>query len=228
MLVIVRAGVRHLEFVRPTLHKGVADMKVGFIGLGGIGKPMATCIARSGFELTVNDLREQPLKDLERHGARVVRTSREVASASDIVLASLPSNEASEEVALGADGVLAGASGRGDIYIELSTISPQVVRRISREAAERGVEVLDAPVSGGMAQRREGRALRDGRRRRVNPGAGTAGTRGDRGTGSSTWAETGAGATVKLVNNLLNAIGAVATMEAFGAWREGRASASTR
>ena len=75
---------------------------------------------------------------------------------SDIVLASLPSNEASVEVALGADGVLTGASD-GDIYVELSTISPHVVRRISREAAEIGVEVLDAPVSGGMAQRREGR-----------------------------------------------------------------------
>ena len=100
-------------------------------------------------------VREQPLKDLEQHGARVARTAREVASASDIVLASLPSNEASEEVALGADGVLTGASD-GDIYVELSTISPHVVRRISREAAEIGVEVLDAPVSGGMAQRREG------------------------------------------------------------------------
>ncbi len=131
-------------------------MKVGFIGLGGIGKPMAISIARAGFELTVNDLREQPQKDLEQHGARVARTAREVASVSDIVLASLPSNEASVEVALGADGVLAGASD-GDIYVELSTISPQVVHRISREAAEIGVEVLDAPVSGGMAQRREGR-----------------------------------------------------------------------
>ena len=107
-------------------------MKVGFIGLGGIGKPMAISIARAGFELTVNDLREQPLKDLERHGARVARTAREVASASDIVLASLPSNEASEAVALGVDGVLAGASD-GDVYVELSTISPHVVRRISRK-----------------------------------------------------------------------------------------------
>ena len=63
-------------------------MKVGFIGLGGIGKPMAISIARAGFELTVNDLREQPQKDLEQHGACVAHTAREVASASDIVLAS--------------------------------------------------------------------------------------------------------------------------------------------
>ena len=110
--------------------------------------------------------------------------------------------------ALGADGVLAGASD-GDIYIELSTISPHVVRRIWREAAETGVEVLDAPVSGGMAQRREGRlsvmvggdAATLARARPVLEAIGE-------------WIGTGAGATVKLVNNLLNGIGAVVTMEA--------------
>ncbi|MYK44829.1 MAG: NAD(P)-dependent oxidoreductase [Gammaproteobacteria bacterium] len=188
------------------------DMRVGFIGLGGIGKPMAKCIARAGFDLTVNDLRDEPLKDLEAHGARVARSAREVASASDIVLASLPSNEASGEVALGTDGVLAGAS-NGDIYVELSTISPDVVRRIAREAAKGGVEVLDAPVSGGMAQRREGRlsVMVGGDAAtlaRARPVLEAIGERIFHVGG------TGAGATVKLVNNLLNAIGAVATMEA--------------
>ncbi|MDE0660471.1 MAG: NAD(P)-dependent oxidoreductase [Gammaproteobacteria bacterium] len=187
-------------------------MRVGFIGLGGIGKPMAKCIARAGFDLTVNDLRDEPLKDLEAHGARVARSAREVASASDIVLASLPSNEASGEVALGTDGVLAGAS-NGDIYVELSTISPDVVRRIAREAAKGGVEVLDAPVSGGMAQRREGRlsVMVGGDAAtlaRARPVLEAIGERIFHVGG------TGAGATVKLVNNLLNAIGAVATMEA--------------
>ena len=187
-------------------------MRVGFIGLGGIGKPMAKCIARAGFDLTVNDLRDEPLKDLEQHGAAVARSAREVASVSDVVLASLPSNEASEEVALGDDGVLAGAS-NGDVYIELSTISPDVVRTISREAAERGVEVLDAPVSGGLAQRREGRlsVMVGGDAAtlaRARPVLEAIGERIFHVGG------TGAGATVKLVNNLLNAIGAVATMEA--------------
>ncbi|MDE0036904.1 MAG: NAD(P)-dependent oxidoreductase [Gammaproteobacteria bacterium] len=212
MLVIARSwGPNHVAFSRPTL-QGVADMKVGFIGLGGIGKPMAISVARAGFELTVNDLREEPLTDLEQHGARVAGTAREVASASDIVLASLPSNEASVEVALGGDGVLAGAS-NGEIYIELSTISPKVVRRISREAAEGGVEVLDAPVSGGLAQRREGRlsVMVGGDAAtlaRARPVLEAIGERIFHVGG------TGAGATVKLVNNLLNAIGAVATMEA--------------
>ena len=112
-------------------------MKVGFIGLGGIGKPMAINIAKSGFDLTVTDLREQPLKELARYGAQVAGNPREVSEASDIVLASLPSNSASEEVALGSDGVLAGAKS-GDIYVELSTISPEVVHTIARHAAEKG------------------------------------------------------------------------------------------
>ena len=84
---------------------------------------MAIHIAKSGFDLTVTDLRELPLKELEQHGARIAGNAREVAAASEIVLASLPSNEASEQVALGPDGVLSGAKS-GDIYIELSTIDP--------------------------------------------------------------------------------------------------------
>ncbi|MCY3840524.1 MAG: NAD(P)-dependent oxidoreductase [Gammaproteobacteria bacterium] len=209
MLVIARAVWGSPD--RPC-NKGVRDMRVGFIGLGGIGKPMARCIARAGFDITVNDLRDEPLKNLERHGARVARSAREVASVSDVVLASLPSNEASEEVALGVDGVLAGAS-NGDIYIELSTISPDVVRRISREAAKGGVEVLDAPVSGGLAQRREGRLSvmvggDEATLARARPVLEAIGERIFHVGGIGT------GATVKLVNNLLNAIGAVATMEA--------------
>ena len=74
-------------------------MKAGFIGLGGIGKPMAIHVAKSGFDLTVTDLREPPLTDLEQHGARIAGNAREVAAASEIVLASLPSNEVSEELA---------------------------------------------------------------------------------------------------------------------------------
>ena len=187
-------------------------MKVGFIGLGGIGKPMAINIAKSEFELTVTDLREQPLRELEQYGARAMGSAREVAAASDIVLASLPSNEASEQVAFGPDGVLAGAKS-GDIYIDLSTISPDVVRGIARKAAEQGVDVLDAPVSGGLRQRREGRlAIMIG---------GDAGTVARARPVLETFAdkifhvgETGTGATMKLVNNLLNGINMVATMEA--------------
>ena len=130
-------------------------MKIGFIGLGGLGKPMAINIAKSGFDLTVADLHQQPLKELAHHGAWIASNAREVAEASDIVLASLPSNSASEQVVLGPNGVLAGAKS-GDIYIELSTISREVVHTIAKHASEKGVAVLDAPVSGGIDQRQEG------------------------------------------------------------------------
>ena len=187
-------------------------MKVGFIGLGGIGKPMAINVAKAGFELTVHDLRDQPLEELRQHGARVAANAREVAAASDIVLASLPSNEASSDVALGTDGVLAGAKA-GDIYIELSTISPEVVHLIAARAAEKGITVLDAPVSGSVAQRREGTlsVMVGGDPAALNRAMPVLQAFGEK---VFHVGESGAGATVKLVNNLLAGIGMVATMEA--------------
>ena len=70
-------------------------MKVGFIGLGGMGKAIATNVLKAGFELTVNDLREKPVRDLVQLGAKSAASPREVAAASDIVLVSLPSQQAS-------------------------------------------------------------------------------------------------------------------------------------
>ena len=187
-------------------------MKVGFIGLGGIGKPMAINVAKAGFELTVHDLRDQPLEELRQHGARVAASAREVATASDIVLASLPSNDASKDVALGPDGVLAGAKA-GDIYIELSTISPEVVHVIAAQAAEKEITVLDAPVSGSVAQRREGTlsVMVGGDAAALNRAMPVLQAFGEK---VFHVGESGAGATVKLVNNLLAGIGMVATMEA--------------
>ena len=187
-------------------------MKVGFIGLGGIGKPMAINIAKSGFDLTVTDLRHQPLKELAQHGARIACSAREVAESADIVLASLPSNSASKQVALGPNGVLAGAKS-GDIYIELSTVSPEVIHIIARQAAEKGVAVLDAPVSGGLDQRQEGTLsiMAGGDAKTVAKAMPVFKAFGDKvfHAGGS-----GAGATVKLINNMLAGINMVATMEA--------------
>ena len=187
-------------------------MKVGFIGLGGIGKPMAINIAKSGFDLTVTDLREQPLKELARYGAQVAANPREVSEASDIVLASLPSNSASEEVALGSDGVLAGAK-NGDIYVELSTISPEVVHTIARKASDKGVSMLDAPVSGGLDQRKEGTLsiMVGGDGKTLARAMPVLKAFGDKIFHAG---ENGAGASVKLVNNMLAGINMIATMEA--------------
>ena len=187
-------------------------MKVGFIGLGGMGKHLAINIVEAGFEVTVNDLRELPVQELVQYGARAAGSAREVAAASDIVLASLASNRASEDVALGPDGALAGAK-RGDIYIDTSTISPRVIRAIATHAAERGVEVLDAPVSGGIAQREEGSLT-------VMVGGDAATLARARPVleafGSRIFhaGPIGAGTTVKLVNNLTLASNQLAAIEA--------------
>ena len=187
-------------------------MKVGFIGLGGIGKPMAINIAKSGFDLTVTDLREQPLNELAHYGARVAASAKEVSEISDLVLASLPSDLVSEEVALGSNGVLAGAK-NGDIYVELSTISPGLVHTIAKKASDKGVAVLDAPVSGGLDQRLNGTLsiMVGGEAKTLSKAMPVFKTFGDKifHAGGS-----GAGASVKLVNNMLAGINMVATMEA--------------
>ena len=187
-------------------------VKVGMVGLGGMGKAIAINIAKAGFEFTVADLREAPLKELKEHGASIADSPHDVAAAADIVLASLPSNEASEKVALGPDGVLAGSKS-GDIYIELSTIGLEVVRNISDQAAEKGVSLLDAPVSGSMEQRQKGTLsiMVGGDESTLNRAMPVFNAFGDKIFHAG---DSGAGATVKLVNNLLNGINTVATMEA--------------
>ena len=151
-------------------------------------------------------------KELVQRGARAADSAREVAAASDIVLVSLASNQASEEVALGPDGALAGAK-RGDIYIDTSTISPGVIRAIAAQAAERGVDVLDAPVSGSIEQREEGSLTvmvggDAATLARAMPVLETFGSR------IFHAGPIGAGATVKLVNNLTVASNNIAAMEA--------------
>ncbi|MCY4588977.1 MAG: NAD(P)-dependent oxidoreductase [Alphaproteobacteria bacterium] len=186
-------------------------MKVGMIGLGGMGRPVAECILRAGFPLVVADLRQEPVAALTAAGASSAASPARVAELSDVVIASLPSNAASEEVALGPDGVLAGAS-QGDVYIDTSTISPEVIRRVAERAADSGIGVLDAPVSGGIRQRRDGdlTVMVGGEAadfERAEPVL--------RAFGSTVVhvGGIGAGATVKLVNNLIMACNAAAAIE---------------
>ena len=182
------------------------------IGLGGMGKSIAECILNAGFELTVADLRAKPVSDLVNLGARPASTPSEVASAADIVVASLPSNEASVEVALGTDGVLAGAKS-GDIYIDTSTISPRVITSIAERFSQKGAEAMDAPVSGGRVQRKEGTltVMAGGEASTVARAMPVLEAFGGRIVHVG---GVGAGATTKLVNNLTMASNMVATMEA--------------
>ncbi|HSE93051.1 MAG TPA: NAD(P)-dependent oxidoreductase [Methylomirabilota bacterium] len=123
-------------------------MKVGFIGVGTMGASMASNIQKGGFELVVNDVRREAAAPHLAAGATWADTPRKVAEASEVVLTSLPGPPEVEAVALGDDGLLAGMKA-GKAYFDLSTSSPTLIRRIHKVFGERGIHVLDAPVSGG-------------------------------------------------------------------------------
>jgi 3-hydroxyisobutyrate dehydrogenase-like beta-hydroxyacid dehydrogenase len=129
--------------------------KVGFVGLGLMGSPMATNIARAGYPLTVYDLAIEkclPLKDL---GAQVAASPKEVAECSDVVIAMLSDSVVMEKVLFSSDGVLAGAK-TGLVFINMGTIAPEDTRRASVRLSEQGIKMLDAPVAGSTGHAKEG------------------------------------------------------------------------
>lgn len=124
-------------------------MKVGFIGLGNMGNPMATNLARAGHELTVHDLRREAATNLLEMGANWADSPKDAVPGNDVVFTSLPVPRDVDAVVLGENGVLEGAT-PNTVYMDLSTNSPTSIRRVHDICAERGVSVLDAPVSGGV------------------------------------------------------------------------------
>lgn len=130
-------------------------MKIGFIGLGNMGGPMALNLMKAGHALTVLDARRDAAKPHLDGGARWADTPRALARDSELVLTSLPGPPEVEAVALGPDGIIHGAQ-PGSVYADLSTNSPTVMRRIHAAFKAKGVHVLDAPVSGGAIGARRG------------------------------------------------------------------------
>ena len=124
-------------------------MKVGFIGLGNMGNPMATNLARVGHELTVHDLRREAATNLLEMGANWADSPRDAVPGNDVVFTSLPVPRDVDAVVLGENGILEGAT-PNTVYMDLSTNSPTSIRRVHEICAEKGVSVLDAPVSGGV------------------------------------------------------------------------------
>ena len=123
-------------------------MKVGFIGLGTMGASMASNLQAAGHELSVNDVRKEVAAPHLAKGAAWQDTPRQVAEGVDVIFTSLPGPVEVESVALGADGLIHGMR-RGAAYFDLSTNSPTLVRRLCAAFKEKGLHVLDAPVSGG-------------------------------------------------------------------------------
>src|SRR5256885_7845770 len=131
-------------------------MRIGFIGLGNMGGPMALNVLKAGHTMVVSDLRQELAKPHMALGATWASTPKAVAAASEVILPSLPGPREVEAVALGPGGVLEGAA-RGTVYVDLATNSATLIRKIHGICAQRGVDVLDAPVSGGVPGARSGK-----------------------------------------------------------------------
>lgn len=123
-------------------------MKIGFIGLGAMGLPMAANLQVAGHELRVHDVRREAAASLIAGGATWTDVPAQTASAAEIVFTCLPGPKEVEAVALGDAGLL-GAMQTGSVWFDLSTNAPDLVRRLSSLFASRGVRMLDAPISGG-------------------------------------------------------------------------------
>ena len=122
--------------------------KIGFVGLGIMGSPMAKNLLKAGYSLTVYDIVPEKIDDVVAAGAEAGSSNKEVAEKSEVVITMLPNSPEVKEAVLGADGVLDGA-GPGTILIDMSSIAPLASKEVSERAKEKGVVVLDAPVSGG-------------------------------------------------------------------------------
>jgi 2-hydroxy-3-oxopropionate reductase len=122
--------------------------EIGFIGLGIMGRPMARNLMKAGYSLTVYDIVGSAVEELATDGARPASSSQEVAARTDKIITMLPDSADSEKAILGPGGVLEGAR-PGSVIIDMSSISPLYSQRIAAECARKGVEMIDAPVSGG-------------------------------------------------------------------------------
>ena len=130
-------------------------MNVGFIGIGQMGAPMSRHLLEAGYDLTVHDLRKDAAKHLLDKGAKWADTPKAVAETCDVVISCLPTPIQVQEVVYGTHGLMAGWK-TGDIYVDMSTNSPTVIRQVAKDAKAKGVAVLDAPVTGGTRGAQEG------------------------------------------------------------------------
>ena len=123
-------------------------LKVGFIGLGIMGKPMSKNLIKAGYSLVVLDRNSDAVAEVIAAGAETATTAKAIAEQCDVIITMLPNSPHVKEVALGENGIIDGAK-PGLVVIDMSSIAPLASREISEELKAKGVEMLDAPVSGG-------------------------------------------------------------------------------
>ncbi|HEV8473975.1 MAG TPA: NAD(P)-dependent oxidoreductase [Methylomirabilota bacterium] len=184
---------------------------VGFIGVGNMGNPMAANVLKAGFPMTVFDTSAKAMDNLVQAGARPAASAREVVERAEITLTSLPASPDVEAVYLGPGGLVESAR-RGTLLIDLSSVLPTTPRLIEPRARERGVEFLEAPVSGGVTGARaatlaimvggDAGALKRARPvlEAIGPNIFHVGP-------------AGAGNTVKAINNMMACVNSLAMME---------------
>lgn len=185
---------------------------IGFIGLGLMGKPMARNLLKAGYPVVVWNRTAARADELVREGAKLGKNPRETAAGTDVLITIVSDPSALEQVLWGTDGAL-GALKRGSTYIDSSTISPELARRVAAAGAERGVDFLDAPVTGGTWGAEEGKLvfMIGGEKEvldRVQPVLAAMGQR------FFLLGPNGAGQTVKLAMNLILALEVDALAEA--------------
>ncbi len=129
--------------------------RLGFVGLGHMGGNMAARFLAAGYTVYGEDASHEHSRQLEKDGLHSLDTPREVAESAEIVFTSLPNDEVLEQVASGADGILAGL-GSGKVWVDMSTVSPRASRNVAERVAALGASMLDAPVSGSVPQVQSG------------------------------------------------------------------------
>jgi len=125
-------------------------MRIGFIGLGNMGGHMALNLIKAGHTLTVHDIRKNMAEPHLAAGAKWADTPADAAAGNELVLTSLPGPKEIEAVVLGGENGIIHGIQKGSVYADLSTNSPTLIRRLHATLAEKGIPVLDAPVSGGV------------------------------------------------------------------------------
>jgi 3-hydroxyisobutyrate dehydrogenase len=187
--------------------------RIGFIGVGTMGKPMAANLIKAGHQLSVFDLSQAAVDEMAELGAEPAGTSAAAVAGADVAITMVPSSPNVEAAVLGPGGVLDGLR-PGRVLIEMSTIDPLVTRRVAAAAAERGVKMLDAPVSGSLPKAIDGTLtiMVGGPKEAFDACLPILQRMGEN---IFHVGEVGMGETVKLCNNLIAAISQVAVSEAF-------------
>ncbi len=129
--------------------------KIGFIGLGVMGKPMSMNLIKAGYSIKVFDINLNAVNDLVSAGAQKGESPCQVAEECEVIITMLPNSPQVEEVITGKNGVLEGAK-PGSVIIDMSSISPLTAKKVSEAALAKGVEMIDAPVSGGEPKAKDG------------------------------------------------------------------------